>query len=72
MTTKILTFFFGRLNITSYSKDKISLILTGLKTDKFYDKNEFKYGFFDVQELNNEFVYGRLVKYKRVLGLVQK
>jgi hypothetical protein len=43
------------------------VILTGLLTDKFHDKNEFKYGFFDVQELNNEFVYGRLVKYKRIL-----
>jgi len=41
--------------------------LTGLKTEKFHDKNEFKYGFFDVQELNNDFVYGRIVKYKRVL-----
>ncbi len=67
MPSKILTFFFGRLNITSYTNDKRSLILTGLNTEKFHDKNEFKYGFFDVQELNSDFVYGRIVKYKRVL-----
>lgn len=67
MPTKILTFFFGRMNITSYANDKKNLILTGLRTEKFHDKNEFKYGFFDVQELNNDFVYGRLVKYKRIL-----
>lgn len=67
MPTKILTFFFGRLNITSYDNDKRNLILRGLKTEKFHDKNEFKYGFFDVQEINADFVYGRLVKYKRVL-----
>lgn len=67
MPTKILTFFFGRLNITSYANNKKDLILTGLRTDKFFDSNQFKYGFFDVQEINDEFVYGRLVKYKRVL-----
>ena len=58
MPTKTLTFFFGRLNITSYSSDKKGIILQGLKTDKFHDKNQFRYGFFDVEELNSEFVYG--------------
>lgn len=67
MPAKVLTFFFGRLNITSYANHKKNLILTGLRTEKFHDKNEFKYGFFDVQELNDDFVYGRLVKYKRIL-----
>lgn len=67
MPTKILTFFFGRLNINAYVADKKDLILTGLRTDKFHDKNEFRYGFFDIEELNVEFVYGRLVKYKRLL-----
>lgn len=67
MPAKILTFFFGRLNINAYSTDKQSLILTGLKTDKFHDKNQFRYGFFDVEEISDEFVYGRLVKYKRLL-----
>jgi len=67
MPAKTLTFFFGRLSITSYASDKRGLILAGLKTEKFHDKNEFKYGFFDIQEINDEFVYGRLVKYKRIL-----
>jgi hypothetical protein len=67
MATKILTFFFGRLNINAYVADKRNLILTGLRTNKFHDKNEFRYGFFDVEPVNDEFVYGRLVKYKRLL-----
>lgn len=67
MSTKILTFFFGRLNINAYADDKRNLILRGLKTDKFHDKNQFRYGFFDVAELTDDFVYGRLVKYKRLL-----
>ncbi len=67
MPTRTVTFFFGRLNVTAYNADKKELILKGLRTDKFHDKNEFRYGFFDVEELNDTFAFGRLVKYKRLL-----
>lgn len=70
MPSKVHTYFFGRLNLLTYSEDKREFLYTALSTDTSEVSGKFKYAFFDVQELTlagELFVFGRLVKYKPLL-----
>lgn len=61
---------FGRLNMLGHWEDKRQFIFVALSAGVTETKGKFKYGFFDVEELEREgeiFVFGRLVKYKPVL-----
>lgn len=70
MSSRTHTYFFGRLNLLGSWKDKRQFIHEALTTEVFETRRGFKYGLFDIDELeiNDElFVFGRLVKYKPLL-----
>lgn len=63
-------FQFGRLNLVGQWDDKRTYVHSSLTKRIDIERGSFRYGFFDVQEINSEdeaFVYGRLVKYKILL-----
>ncbi|MGD0753186.1 MAG: hypothetical protein ABSA23_17495 [Anaerolineales bacterium] len=61
------TYFFGRINIISNFSDKKQLFFQAFSANKFHMKGEYKYGFFAVEEMESDFSYGLLVKYKPML-----
>ena len=70
MPRRAHTYHFGRLFLYHPSVDKRQTILDALKAGVFESERKFKYGIFDVQEIDNDgqwFVFGRLVKYKQLL-----
>lgn len=63
-------YHFGRLHLVGVLDNKRQIILNSLQSDVTDSQGKFKYGFFDVQEISmahEQFVFGRLVKYKDIL-----
>lgn len=70
MPARIQIFYFGRLNLIGVWENKRKFVYDALNTDVVEIRGKFKYGFFDVEELDLDgepFVFGRLVKYKPLL-----
>jgi len=67
MPNKPVRYYFGRLNLIATFKDRREFILGGLRTDKFIERRNFIWGFFDIKEINTNqglFIHGYLVKYR--------
>jgi hypothetical protein len=67
MPNKPVRYYFGRLNLIATFKDKREFILRGLRTDKFIERRNFIWGFFDIKEIKTNqglFIHGYLVKYR--------
>ncbi len=67
MKPQTQTYFFGRVNTISNVTDKRQLFFQAFTANKFHMKGDYKYGFFTVREIDSDFAYGLLVKYKPML-----